>query len=192
MLDTILTIGAGILSGGATGILGVGLQSLFTWLNKKADHAHDLKVREMDLKITQAEGDNAVRIADAHARIAQEEGDAAVHRESYRMEPKRFATGDRPDGWIGRVGWLLLVLTDVVRGSVRPGLTLYLTWLVSRLYEQSDAIVRQVGAEVLAAMAVDVHKQIVFTLCYLFTTCVTWWFGTRMRHHPPAPAKAST
>jgi hypothetical protein len=32
---------------------------------------------------------------------------------------------------------------------------------------------------------VQLHQQIVFTLLYLFTTCVLWWFGTRNKQKQP-------
>ncbi|HEX5077698.1 MAG TPA: hypothetical protein VFV80_01025, partial [Geminicoccaceae bacterium] len=107
--------------------------------------------------------------------------DAEAFGVSYQLEPKRYAEGVK----VGKLGGLLLVLVDVVRGLVRPGLTIYLAWVATELYWQSVAIVAKVDPNSQAALLLQLHRQIVVTLLYLFTTCVLWWFGTRNKQKQP-------
>lgn len=203
MLELITGAATAILSGGATGLLGVGIQRIFDVWNKAQDLKreqarmdHELAMRDRDAAIMAQEWAQRTKIAATEAasqeniaktRAAADEAmaDAEAFKESYK-EPPRYSIGVQ-------VNWFtsaMLVLIDVVRAIVRPGLTLYLCWIATQMYEESRAMLAMLGVQPSATDLLQVYRQIVFTLLYLFTTCVLWWFGTRNKQAAPG-AKAA-
>lgn len=175
-----------IVSGGATGILGVIFQRVFDhWKQKqeldkiKAIHAHELAMKRADAEIMKEEYAQRVKLAQTEGETAREVADSQAFAASFQLEPKRYSEGVKA----GKIGGFLLILADVVRGVVRPGLTIYLAWIATALYWDSQKMLSGSGFE--AKLLVSMHQQIVFTLLYLFTTCVLWWFGTRNRQPQP-------
>ena len=180
MLELIGGALSAILSGGATGLIGVAIQRFADYKNKMADlekmkiqHEHERGLRELDAKIMEQEWAGRTKVAQVEAAGAEAVADAQAFAASFQLEPKLYSEKVKP----GKVGGFLLILLDVLRGVVRPGLTLYLCWIATVMYEQSRAIMA-VG-DISAVSLLDTHKQLVSTLLYLFTTCVLWWFGTR-------------
>lgn len=117
---------------------------VFAFLNRKADievkrldHGHELELRRADMELAKLE-------ADGRLQVAMVEADGMA--ESARMAAIGQAhTADMLDAGTlkaaGKTGGLLLVLTDVFRRLIRPGITvalvgaaLYLNWvLIERL-----------------------------------------------------------
>lgn len=177
-----------ILSGGATGILGLVAQRLFDhWKLKqendrlRLEHQFELEKRKVDAEIMQQEWAQRTKLAEVEGATKREVADAEAFAASFQLEPKRYAEGVK----VGRWGGFLLVLVDVLRGSVRPGLTVYLAWIATELYLDSVKIMAAVDPTAQSQLLVQLHQQIVFTLLYLFTTCVLWWFGTRNKAKQP-------
>ena len=73
------------------------------------------------------------------------------------------------------------MLLDVLRGVVRPGLTIYLCVLTTQIYNE---LASQVGP-LTADQRYETTKLIVGTILYLFTTVTLWWFGTRSSGKQP-------
>jgi hypothetical protein len=189
MLELIGGALSAILSGGATGLIGVAIQRFADYKNKMADlekmkiqHEHERGLRELDAKIMEQEWAGRTKVAAVEAAGAEAVADAQAFAASFQLEPKRYSEGVKP----GRVAGFLLVLLDVLRGVVRPGLTLYLCWIATVMYEQSRALIA-IG-DLQPVLLLDTHKQLVSTLLYLFTTCVLWWFGTRNKAPQPKSA----
>jgi hypothetical protein len=175
-----------IVSGGATGLLGVIFQRVFDhWKQKqeldkiKAIHAHEVAMKKADAEIMAQEWAARTKVAQVEGETAREVADSQAFAASFAAEPKRYAEGVQA----GPVGGFLLIMADVIRGIVRPGLTIYLAWIATALYWDSQKLVSGSGFE--AKLLVGMHQQIVFTLLYLFTTCVLWWFGTRNKGAQP-------
>jgi len=185
------TLGQGLLaivSGGATGILGVVAQRFFDhWKNKqeldqlRERHAHELALRKADAEIMAQEWAQRTKLAQVEGETAREVADAQAFAASFALEPKRYAEGVK----VGKVGGFLLVFVDVLRGIVRPGLTIYLAWVATEIYVQSVRIMAMIDPSAQSQLLAQLHQQIVFTLLYLFTTCVLWWFGTRNKSTQP-------
>lgn len=182
-----------ILSGGATGLLGVIFQRIFDhWKNKqeldklKAQQDHEEKMKRIDIELMKEEWAQRVKVAQVEGETARDVADANAFAASLTSEPKRYSEGVKA----GKVGGFLLILADVLRGTVRPGLTIYLAWIATSLYIDSRRaldlaqVTLELGSFDLPAV-VDMHRQIVFTLLYLFTTCCLWWFGTRNKAPQP-------
>lgn len=180
-------IGA-LLSGGATGLIGIGLQSVFGWLNKREDYKHQQAMKHLDIEISKQEWTSRVQVAQVEGQTSIAVADAETQAASYNLEPKRYATG-RPEGWVGETGWVLLTLLDALRGAVRPVLTIYLTYLTHKLYEQSQETLASLPDDVIQAGLIATHTQIVTMILYLFATCGTWWFGSRLKHIQEAMKK---
>lgn len=175
-----------IVSGGATGLLGVVAQRVFDhWKLKQENdrlklmHAHELAMKQADAQIMMQEWTQRTKVAEVEAAGKEAVADAAAFAASLTSEPKRYSEGVK----VGKWGGYALVFADLVRAIVRPGLTLYLAWIATELYRASEKIMADAGAHI--STLAPLHSQIVLTLLYLFVTCVTWWFGTRNRQKPP-------
>lgn len=190
---------SGILGGGATGLLGVGLQRLFDFLNKKQDlankkeeWAHEERMIEANAKVMEQEWAARTKMAEVEAAGREQVADAQAFGDSFKLEPQRYSEGmTPPDGgawaqFVRGAGWLMMLTLDAIRGIVRPGLTLYLCWIATQMYNESRATLAIIDPAMHSDIVIKVYAQIVFTLLYLFTTCVLWWFGTRNKGKPPA------
>jgi hypothetical protein len=191
MLSTILGAVGSIFAGGATGLIGVALQRYADYKKQQADldlqreqHRHDLEMKQADAEIAKQEWAARTQVArvegDAKVAVAAEEGFAA----SFKLEPAKYSEGA---AYTQGQAWLL-VLLDVLRGLVRPGLTVYLCWITTQSYWEAQQLVTKFGAAMTPAQAVDLLQLIVNTILYLTTTCCLWWFGTRNAQQPPKVA----
>lgn len=180
-----------IVSGGATGILGIVFQRIFDhWKNKqeldqlRARQDHEIAMKRVDIELMKEEWAQRVKVAQVEGETKRDVADAEAFNTSLASEPKRYSEGVK----VGKFGAFLLVLADVVRAIVRPGLTLYLAWIATELKEQNAALMAILDLQENAATVTEMHKQITLTLLYLFVTCVLWWFGTRNKQKPPGAA----
>jgi len=188
MLSTILGAVGSIFAGGATGLLGVALQRYADYKKQQADlevlkeqGAQALAMKEADAKIMDREWAGRAQVAKVEGETkvgaAKEESFAA----SFKLEPAKYSEGA---AYTPNQAWLLVAL-DVLRGLVRPGLTVYLCWITTQTYWEAQALVTKFGAAMTPAQAVDLLQLIVNTILYLTTTCCLWWFGTRNAQRPP-------
>ena len=185
MLELLGTAVSSVLSGGATGLLGVVAQRYADYKNRELDiqlqaqqHLHELAMRDKDAAMLDKEWAGKIQIAETEARSAVDKSDADAFAGSYALEPQRYSTGTFSKGQ----QWML-VLLDVFRGSVRPALTVYLCALTTMIYIQSRALLA--AEDLSTADALGITQLIVGTILYLTTTVTLWWFGTRNKHQPP-------
>lgn len=185
MITFLTTVFSSILSGGATGLLGVVFQRIADYKNRQLDLQLDKQRGELEL--AKRDKDAAIMAQEwaGRTQVAQIEGDAtkdaaesAAFAASLSSEPKRYAEKPATAGQT----WVLVVL-DFVRGIVRPGLTIYLCALTTLVYLQARETLR--GADLSPDEALELVKMIVGTVLYLTTTCVLWWFGTRNKAPQP-------
>lgn len=184
MLELLGTVVSSVLGGGATGLLGVIAQRYADFQNRKldielrkADHEHEIAMREADSKIVAQEWAGRVHVADADADARVAESDGQVMIASYGLEPKQYSAGQR---MTKNQAWLALAL-DVFRGAVRPGLVVYLCYMTSLIYIES----KRLGSVLTADQSFEMYKLIIGTILYLFTTTVLWWYGTRNKGAAP-------
>lgn len=184
-MEILATLLGSVFSGGATGIFGAAIQRYADHQNKKLDMAiekqrgeQELAKRQLDIQVTQAEYAGKLKVAEAEGETAKDVAASAAFSASLFKEPERYATGEL--SWGQR--WLM-VLTDMLRGIVRPMLTLYLCALTTYVWYQVRNVL---GAEDLDMdTALAAWTKVVDTILYLTTTCILWWFGTR--NHQPQP-----
>lgn len=178
ILGTLLT---GVLSGGATGLIGVLIQRYFDHKSK----AQDLEQLRMQLdnakELARIEGERSTRVAeiDMEARFA--EADASVMQASFAHDAASYLAPDaqRRKGWVGATVTLLLGLVDFMRGILRPGMTAYLCWLTTIMFFWVRELAVQHGLTLTAEQVMSLMVQIIATILYVFTTCALWWFGAR-------------
>lgn len=184
MLELLGTAASAIIGGGATGILGAAVQRYADYKGRQLDlqaqasrQAHEVSMREADAKIMAQEWAARTQVATIEGETREAEADVRAIEASYQLEPKQYSGSVKPtrgQGW-------LLVLLDVLRGVVRPGLTIYLCVLTTQIYNE---LAGQVGP-LTADQRYETTKLIVGTILYLFTTVTLWWFGTRSSGKQP-------
>jgi hypothetical protein len=187
MFSLIGTLFTSIISGGATGIFGVAVQRYFDLKNKDRDiqlesmrQGHEINMRKVDLEIMQKESEAKVSVAKIDAASAEAVADSQSFAASF-ADPKPYSddvVATRGQGWV-------LILLDVVRGLVRPTLTVYLCILTSLVYFQAYNLLKAEGVAMDVSQAMRLIEMVVGTILYLTTTCVLWWFGTRNKQKPP-------
>jgi hypothetical protein len=158
MLDLLM----GVLSGGVTGLLGTVISGGMKFFENKQKHGHELA-------IMQAENDQMVveaQIAKDVAELDMESKDRTAAwsalEASYKESTSRMSTGDS--------AWLIMV--DVVRGLMRPAITLGTLTLMGVIYFT-------VAQGMVGPDNIPVQVTIIQTVLYIATTSVLWWFGTR-------------
>ena len=126
--------------GGLTGILGNVLTAWSSYKTQKLKNEHDQKMYDFKIKEIAAKTDAAIKITEAKIEGAVELADSEAYTESQKHGNKKLFG----DTWIqklleikGRLSYItipiaaflvvLLGFVDVLKGLMRPGLTLYLT-----------------------------------------------------------------
>lgn len=186
MLEILGTVVSGILTGGASGLIGVVLQRFADYKNKQLDietmklkHQNDVELRRVDAEIMREEWAAKTAVAKVEGDAAKDVEESKAFAASFAMEPQRFSEGAK---LTPGQSWLMVVL-DFFRGSVRPALTLYLCILVTMIYISAR---QKLSSEDLdSAQALDLFKLMLGTICYVWTTITLWWFGTRNKQTQP-------
>jgi len=183
MLISLLT---SIFSGGVTGLVGVIVQRFAEYKNRQLDlaanrekMAHEVALRKADAEIMAQEWAARTKVAEVEATGREAVEDSKAFAVALSSEPKRYSEGVKPSR--GQ-GWALVVL-DIIRGIVRPALTIYLCALTTFIYLHSRHLLndKPIGPE----QAMELLQLIIGTVLYLTTTCVLFWFGTRNKQEPP-------
>lgn len=155
MFETLLQT---VLLGGGTGLIGTLFSFGTDWLKARQRHAQEVDMRRIDLEIADREAAGAAQVARIEAEGDVAEAEAEALTASFRQEMTRFARA-------GEGGAMLFV--DVVRGLLRPSLTVGFVVLTGFIY--------------FTLTPEDAHlkTRIIETVLYLATTCTVWWFGGR-------------
>jgi hypothetical protein len=181
-----------IILGGVTGLVGNIITAWSNFKTQKLKNEHDeamysFKIQELGaktdaaIKITEAKISGAVELADSEAyKASQTEGNKQSFSDSWI--DKLFSV----EGWLSYIATPVAVLlamllgsVDVLKGIMRPGLTLYLTAVTTWLTWTAYGILQQVGANMTSQQALDIYNQVTSIVIYLTVSCVTWWFGDR-------------
>ena len=172
---------SGVMSGGATGLIGVLIQRYFDLQNKKQDiEALKLNLAK-SVELSKMESERARLRADADMQISETEADAKVMVGSYEHDEARYIDKEsmRKPGKISALIMLMMGFVDFLRGSLRPGMTIYLCFLVSAMFAWVKTLAEQYGIVMTPEQVLTLITQIIATILYVFTTVTLWWFGTR-------------
>ncbi|MBU1001922.1 MAG: hypothetical protein KKE73_05320 [Proteobacteria bacterium] len=168
-----------IISGGATGLLGSLFKGVGDYFKRRQEMSHECEMRRLDMELMDKEWEYRDRAAAREGEVRMQESADDLQAASYEHDQATYSRGFKVKLAVNRT---LLVLVDVVRGLTRPGLTIFMLWLIWDTRCEVQAALEAAGIERIdIAMAMDLQKRIVCTILYLATLCVAWWFGDRGR-----------
>ncbi len=130
MLDGLLAAVGTIASGGITGLAGAGITAFTEYKNKQAAFMHQERMAELDQQTLKLELENKTQIAATEADAVKDVAASKAFAKSYQADIAQYATGRKAANSL----WFIAV--DVVRGLVRPTLTLYVMIVVTLIYWQ--------------------------------------------------------
>jgi hypothetical protein len=173
IIDSVLSV----LSGGATGLIGTALQSVYQYKTRKLDielekskAANELEQRKLDIEQTKQEWASRTQIAEITTAGEVDKADAEALEKSYELEPQQYSEKSlltRAQNW-------LFVLVDTFRALIRPSITVYLCVIVTLIYVQTRGLITTNQTDSFALL-----EKLVNTILYVTTSVVLWWFGSR-------------
>lgn len=172
---------ASVFSGGLTGIFGSAVQKIGDYFQQKQEYAHEMEMRELDLKELEKEKEASIAKVEAQSEaeqsIQQTENEGAAWSRSYKHDSRAYAEDLTPgQNW-------LMVIVDMSRGMIRPFLTMYLAGVATYMVMKMNALVG--GMESVNIEKVhDLWWQVTMTVLYIASTAITWWFGSRAKVNP--------
>lgn len=172
MLEILSLLGSAT-GGGLLGIAGNFLKGRAEIKGKKLDYEHERGMRSLDmaelkmeatLKNQQISLENTgkLALANVEADRAKDVAAAELQQASYSADKAQYGGG----------------FVDKWRGSMRPGMTMYLLVLMTYIACQINGIVGgvdQLGTEQIWGL----YENLINSIVFLTTTAVTWWFGSR-------------
>ncbi|MBW9274777.1 MAG: hypothetical protein K1563_13935 [Candidatus Thiodiazotropha sp. (ex. Lucinisca nassula)] len=187
MISEIVGIVGSAASGGLLGLAGTGIQALLKYFEVREERKTQIALRELDIRELEMERQLAMQQAEIDLEKIREQaaGDLAIMEEqvagevmtasyeadkaSYSLESVQRLTGI----WKNLAGFSLAVV-DVVRGMMRPFITLYTLGLLTAIgwlmYRAAKGVIPEMPS---------LWLEIVQAVILLATTSVTWWFGSR-------------
>ena len=153
MMDLIL----GVVSGGATGLIGSVLSGTVKIFTDRQNQSHELAKMEMELRHMDKEAELAREMKELELEGIEAQAAWKGLEASYVEAGKRWSTGNSP--------WIIAV--DVVRGMMRPLLTLSLVALTTGVYFS------------LGVDSLQLQERIIATILYLTALALSWWFADR-------------
>ena len=193
MIGTIISfLGSGVF-GSILGVFG-------NWLNqrqikdtKMMGNQHEIDMARIQIEILNAKTDASIKINQAKIQGAIDLQDSKAYTTTIVMANKKSFS----DKWIDKMldvqGWLRyitiplafcimgpLALVDVIKGFMRPSLTLAFTIGYGYLTYATYGILEQRGFAALTPEQAIMYFTLALDTCVMLTTtCVTWWFGDR-------------
>ena len=189
MIETLFAVLSSAAGGGILGLAGTAFKTWQERKDRESQRDHDLKMRELDqadmrleaellLKQTATETQGQLALAQTEADAERDVAAAHLQAASYKQDKATYSKVDKLSGWWGAFWQGMLALVDMVRGFMRPAITLYLLVICSviawELYDLVEAM-----ETLLPTQAWPLFQQVVNAIIFLCTTSVTWWFGSR-------------
>lgn len=147
------------------------------WMDLKAEEkkqAHEIAKIQAEAQVMAQEWAARTKVAEVEAAGKVEAADSAAFGQAVAAEAVRYSQGvqaTKGQGWA-------LVLLDVLRGAVRPCLTIYLIFLVTMLWNKAADLV---PAQADPIWAQNMVQEISMKILWLADVSVAFWFGTRSR-----------
>lgn len=196
---------SGVLSGGATGLLGMGIQIYADVKRREHDlnllrlqNEQSLKIREIDAAqqkdLANITAESADRLATLQAQARADETASADYlasqgadRATYLAAGAQDAPPPGSDPWLVRTSALtriLMAVVDTLRGLIRPGVTMYSMVLLTLMLYWVRDLYDSAGLKMTDAQAMQLAGEVITTTTYITTTVVVWWFGRRPEQPP--------
>lgn len=174
MFEGILSTVGAIASGGLTGLIGTTITAFSEYKTKLSAHAHEEKMTELNMQMAKLEAETKLSIAQTESDATKDVAETQAFANSHTADIARYALGDRASNSLG------FIAVDVIRGLVRPTLTIYVMAIVTLIYWQLMQLVGGLTA-IPTHDALAMVKTVIDGLLYIATTIVLWWFGTRSK-----------
>lgn len=161
-----------ILSGGGTGLIGSVITNFADYFEQKRKNSHEIELRKLDIQEMDKE-------YEARKEIKAQTSSAETTQTSYEHDARSYTSGMKV-----KSPWLkgALVFVDMVRGLVRPALTVFLIMLVWMTFLKVQAVLDSADVDHLSVeKAGAIYASVVDMILYLASTAATWWFGTSPR-----------
>lgn len=185
MLADLLSGGLGALLGGITGLIG-------TYLNNKKElklatleaeerkdkRAHELLMTDKRHEYTLA----TAKVKNEHQRELS--ADESM-RASYTFASRDSDETDHRNRFIGFMYGIVEVLRRLVRVVASFGSMVILAYITYFIYNNLDKFLINLQAINNGTEAFNLMQYLIFTVCYVSTTVILWWFGARTKR-PPA------
>ena len=193
MIGTILSFfGSGVF-GSVIGLVG-------NWLNQRAirkteelKNAHEIAMVDAQIKMFEAKTDASIKITEAKVQGAVDLEDSKAYGTTLVVANQKSFSDKWVDKMFAVTGWLKyiavplafciigpLAAVDVIKGFMRPALTLAFTAGFGYLTYVAYYILKQKGFTTLTPDQAILYFTLALDTCIMLTTtCVTWWFGDR-------------
>jgi len=180
---------ASILGGGLTGLIGNALTSFTNFRMQKLKNQHEEKMTELDMQTIRLEAEMNVKVtqAETEGKISLAEVDAL--KASYGQAEKPLFDSSYMNklmespwtAWIGAILSFLFGVVDFLKHLARPALIYYLmgvsTWITIIAYQTVE---KATGTDPLDLVkSLELFDKVTTTMIYLTVSCVSWWFADR-------------
>lgn len=178
----------GVVSGGMTGILGGGLQLLFTWLNFKAETEKMRVQNQLEIDKINARSSARVKVMEGQEHIEEVKAIAAS-QESFNRSYLDGVPAPRGSGfWASLIRggiYTMMGFVEFLRALIRPILTLYLVGATTAIFLILHKLLTAIDFAFDPSVVAQLYAQTVATILYLTVTCISWWFVTRNKAKAP-------
>jgi len=189
-----------ILSFLGSGVFGSIIGLVGNWLNQRAirkteeiKNKHELAMARVQIDVLKAKTDASIKITQAKVQGMVDLEDSKAYGTTLVVANQKSFS----DKWIDKMfaveGWMKyisipaavcimgpLALVDIVKGFMRPSLTIAFTAGFGYLTYVAYHILKEKGFATLTPdQAITYFTLALDTCIMLTTTCVTWWFGDR-------------
>jgi hypothetical protein len=186
-------IGLDIILGGLTGLIGNAVTSWTQYKTKSMEFTHKENMVKLETMAMLEEAKAQISITKARIEGEVELAEVGAYKESIEAGKEKFFGEKWVDIMLDSTGWASYILKpaamviamafailDLVRGMMRPLLTIYLTGLTSYITWLAWKILEAKGISSLSVTnAVDLYTDVISTVIYLTVSAITWWFGDR-------------
>ena len=183
-----------------SGVFGSVIGWVGNWLNQRAirkteemKNAHEIAMINAQIGMMQAQTDAAIKINTAKIQGAIDLQDSKAYGTVIAVANQKSFSDKWVDYLFGVQGWLRYLavlmafcimgpfaLVDVIKGFMRPVLTISFTVAYGYLAYTAYTILQQKGFAFLTTDQAVLYFTLAMDTCIMLTTtCVTWWFGDR-------------
>lgn len=186
MLDLLLSGGLGTVLGGITGLIG-------TWLNnkkelelqrlrvedKQADRKHEIAMGNLDMKAKNQAARLKMEETVAVNEHEQELSADANFKQSYVVAETEIDDTEHHSAFVRFLFGVVEVLRRMIRVTASYGSMVILGYITYFVYNNLDKFLLQLHVQGDGDNAFNLMQYLVFTICYISTTIILWWFGVR-------------
>lgn len=170
ILSSFSNLLTGGLAGGITGIIGSATSAFANYKMKKLEYEQEVKMKKLEMDAMKVQIEVAKAKVEGMINLAEQE----TLKESYKSLNKAYFKSsyfDSLPNWSKPLIAILFAFLDVIRGIVRPSITIYIlaliTWVGHTTYKSNPT-----AFATSASLLVEI-------ILYLAVTIISWWFSDR-------------